>query len=103
VISAYSFQGQLSAGGQINSDRTATIPYIQVILGSSATYVDRPTITYTPLAGDRFAKSLLRPIPPSAIFELIQAGYPADAILLMTTRAINGIYNHSDLRFEQPR
>jgi hypothetical protein len=95
VISAYSFQGQFSAGGQISSDRTTTIPSNQVILGGSATYVDRPTITYTPLAGDRFAKSLLRPIPPSAIFELIQAGYPADAVLLMTTRAINGIYNHS--------
>lgn len=95
VISAYSFQGQFSAGGQISSDRTMTIPYSQVLLGSSATYIDRPTITYTPLVGDKFAKSLLRPIPPSAIFELIQAGYPADAVLLMTARAINGVYNHS--------
>jgi hypothetical protein len=66
-------------------------------VGGNATYVDRPTITYTPLVGDRFTKSLLSPIPPSAIFELIQAGYPADYILLMTTRAINGVYNRSSI------
>jgi hypothetical protein len=29
------------------------------------------------------------------VFELIQAGYPADAILQMTTRAINGVYIRS--------
>ena len=68
-----------------------------VTLGGNATYLDRPTITYTPLAGEKFAKSLLRPIPPSAIFELIQAGYRADYILQMTTRAINGVYNRSSV------
>jgi hypothetical protein len=66
-----------------------------VTLGGNVTYLDRPTITYTPLTGDKFAKSLLRPIPPSAIFEPIEAGYPADLILQMTTRAISGVYNRS--------
>jgi hypothetical protein len=95
VISGYAVQGQLAAGAAISSDLTATIPSNQVTLGGNVTYLDRPTITYTPLTGDKFAKSLLRPIPPSAIFELVQAGYPADLILLMTTRAINGVYNRS--------
>lgn len=97
VISAYSLQGQLLAGGQLSSDLTNTIPSRLFNLGGSATYIDRPTITYTPVTGDRFARSLLRPIPPNAIFELIQVGYPADAILQMTTRAINGVYNRSTL------
>jgi hypothetical protein len=97
VISAYAFQGQLSAGGQVSSDLTNTIPKNTVTFGANATYLDRPTITYTPLTGDRFAKSLLRPISPSAIFELVQAGYPADAVLQMTVRAINGVYNRSSI------
>ena len=97
VISAYAFQGQVAAGGQISSNLTATIPSNLATLGGNATYLDRPTITYTPVTGDKFAKSLLRPIPPSAIFELIQAGYPADYILQMTTRAINGVYNRSSM------
>jgi len=97
VISAYTFQGQLSANGQVSSDRTPTIPSGLAVLGGSASYTDRPTITYTPLTGDRFTRSLLRPISPSAIFELVQAGYPADTILEMTTRGINGLSNRSTL------
>jgi hypothetical protein len=97
VISAYAFQGQLVAGAAISSNLTNTIPSNLVTLGGNAAYVDRPTITYMPLSGDKFAKSLLRPIPPSAIFQLIQAGYPSDYILQMTTRAINGVYNRSSV------
>jgi hypothetical protein len=97
VISSYTFQGQVSASSQVSSDRTSTIPSALGVLGGSATYSDRPTITYTPLAGDRFSRSLLRPIPPNAIFELIQAGYPADIVLQMTSRAINGLANRSTL------
>jgi hypothetical protein len=95
VISAYTVQGQFAAGAQINSDLTNALPSNSVILNGSATYLDRPTVSYTPITGDKFAKSLLRPIPPSSIFELIQAGYPADAVLQLTVRAINGVYNRS--------
>jgi hypothetical protein len=97
VISGYTFQGQVSAGAAISSDLTATIPSRLVTIGGDATYLDRPTITYTPLAGDKFARSLLTPLPPSEVFELIQAGYPADNVLLLTVRAINGIYNRSGI------
>ena len=97
VISAYAFQGQLSAGAAISSNLTNAVPSNLVTLGGNATYLDRPTITYTPVMGEKFAKSLLRPIPPEAIFELIQAGYPADYILQLTVRAINGVYNRSSM------
>jgi hypothetical protein len=97
VISGYTFQGQVSAGAAISSDLTATIPSNLVTLGGNATYIDRPTITYTPLAGEKFARSLLQPLPPSEVFELVQAGYPADNVLLITTRAVNGIYNRSGI------
>ena len=46
VISAYTFQGQVSAGGQFSSNLTATIPSNLATVGGSASYVDRPTITY---------------------------------------------------------
>jgi hypothetical protein len=95
VISGYTFQGQVSAGEAIASSTTATIPSHLVTLGANAAYIDRPTITYTPVAGEKFARSMLRPLPPAEVFELIQAGYAADAVLQVTTRAINGIYNRS--------
>ncbi|MDA8250153.1 MAG: hypothetical protein M0Z28_13395 [Rhodospirillales bacterium] len=95
VISAYAFQGQVAAGTGISTDRTTAVPYNLTNVGGNATYLDRPTITYTPLSGDKFTKSLLRPIPPAAIFQLVQAGYPADFVLMLTVRTLNGIANRS--------
>ena len=63
-------------------------------------YTDRPTITYAPLVGERFARSLMTPLPPPAILSLIQAGYPVDAVLRLTVHEVNGIRNRygGDLR-----
>lgn len=97
VISSYGVQAQASAGGFVSSDRTTAVPYSSATLGANATYLDRPTITYTPLGGAKFTRSLLTPLPPVAVFELIQAGYPADRILMLTCRALNGVYGRSTL------
>jgi len=61
--------------------------------GASARYTDKPTITYTPLSGERFARSLMKPIPPTAVLSLIQAGYPVDVVLRTCVHSINGIRN----------
>lgn len=62
-------------------------------VGGSARYSDKPTITYTPLAGERFARSLMKPLPPSAVLSLIQAGYPVDLVLRICTHSVNGVRN----------
>jgi hypothetical protein len=97
IVSSYGVQTQVSAGGQINADRTATVPGASATIGANASFLDRPTISYTPLVGDRFTRSLLTPIPPTAVFQLIQAGYPADFVLQVTTRALNGVFNRSGI------
>jgi hypothetical protein len=56
-------------------------------------YSDKPTITYTPLSGEKFARNLMAPIPPAAILNLLQAGYPADMVLRACVHAINGIHS----------
>jgi hypothetical protein len=61
--------------------------------GAAARYVDRPTITYMPLSGERFARSLMKPIPPPAVLSLIQAGYPIDVVLRTCVHSINGVRN----------
>lgn len=97
VVSSYAVQGQLSAGGGINSNLTSVAPWNTATFGVGGAYQDRPTISYTPLGGDKFTKSLLRPIPPAGIFQLIQAGYPADFVLQVTARSLNGISNHGSM------
>jgi hypothetical protein len=91
VISSYALQGQVVANGGMTIDGPGSL----VTLGANASFLDKPTISYTPLTGDRFTKSLLRPISPAGIFSLIQAGFPADFVLSVTVRAINGVYNRS--------
>jgi len=62
-------------------------------LGGLGSYTDRPTITYNPLTGEKFARSLMAPIPPVAILNLVQAGYPVDLLLRVCVQSINGIQN----------
>lgn len=99
IIASYALIGTANAGAAVNIEGDAapiTFPEAVGSIGVGATYLDRPTISFTPLTGDKFTRNLLRPIPPSAIFSLIAAGYPVDLMLQITTRALNGVYNRSN-------
>ncbi len=93
VVAGYTLQGQASIDGFVSSNLVGSTPWHSSRAGAGVTYIDRPTISFTPLAGDRFTRSLLRPITPIGIFQLIQAGYPADFVLQVTTRSLNGLLN----------
>jgi hypothetical protein len=98
VISAYTIQTAAQAGGTVNvgvPNNTNITPNGTGSLAVQGGYNDRPTISYTPLTGKRFAQSLLQPIPPGAIFSLIAAGYPSDIVIPTTVRALNGVYNRT--------
>jgi len=72
-------------------------------LGAQGRFTDRPTITYTPLTGNRFIENIATPISPRAIFETIENGFPAHAMLQMGVASINGLRNvDSDLDGARP-
>ena len=77
LISSYTVQAALTINGEIIKEATGSF----VNPGAATSYTDKPTISYTPLTGDKFDKSLMRPLTPGTIFALIQAGYPADFVL----------------------
>jgi hypothetical protein len=92
VISSYTLQSQVELVGRFfRSAPAATYRN----LGATGTYIDRPTISYSPLSGEKYVNNLLRPIPPQAIFAMIQSGHNADFILQTAVRAINDVYNQS--------
>jgi hypothetical protein len=62
-------------------------------LGASTKYTDRPTITYSPLLGDKFSKSLMTPIPPGALLALMQAGWNSRMLLRCCVHSVNGLRN----------
>jgi len=90
VISAYTLGADASVGGEVaRPGRGDTF----AAFGAGANYSDKPTITYQPLSGDKFARSLMAPIPVAGVLSLIQAGYPADVVLRICVNSINGLEN----------
>jgi len=89
VISQYQIAGQINLSSAINNHPWST----SETLGAFGQYVDRPTITFTPIIGDKFARSMMSPIPPAAILSLIQGGYPVDFVFRALVHEINGIRN----------
>lgn len=97
VINQYSLEGNidLRANFQTGADSTG--------LGAAGKYYDRPTITYTPLTGDKFTRNLMTPMKPGVLMSLVQAGWPIDFIFWLNLKAINGLHNRSSTRlFARP-
>jgi hypothetical protein len=93
VVAGYSLQTGISVGGRVSSQ--------SALLGNSlnaagqGVYTDRPTITYTPLTGQKFLRGLVTPIEPKNIFFMLQSGYAADFVLALTVESLNGLHNRS--------
>ena len=96
VVAGYSIQRTIGATASVPTFyQGAPINGITSTLGAAAavTYNDSPTITYTPLAGERFARSMMSNIPPASIMNVLQAGFPVDVVLRLAVQSINGVDN----------
>ena len=91
IINSYSFAGKASAGASLPS---RTDPDV-LNLGTEHTWSNTPTVTYQPLLGERFTRSLLQPVPPSSVFQLMQGGWSVDLVLRTVVSSINGLHNNS--------
>lgn len=91
IVAGYSLETGANVGGQLSS--VDAVQGNSLVLGASAKYTDRPTITYVPLTGNKFIKGLMTPLPPESLFFMIQSGWPADGILFAGLASINGLKN----------
>jgi hypothetical protein len=100
IITSYSIAGNL------NADPTFFFSHgnpNELPIGASATFANTPTVTYQPLTGQKFMQRMLQPIPPVAVFQMLQAGWSAENLLRISVRSINGLTNQLSGRAADPR
>ncbi len=90
IVAGYTLEGDVSVGGTVGQGNNNSLT-----LGGIGKFTDRPTITYMPLTGNKFIKSLMTPLTPDSVFNMLQSGWPADAVLLAAVSSINGLKNQS--------
>lgn len=90
VITQYAVEGEISLGA---SWTDAVGGGDSQNVGGTGRYRDQPTITYSPLIGKKFSESMMKPIPPPAIFFLIQSGYSVDLVFRSCVQSVNEIQN----------
>jgi len=85
VVSGYTLESAISVGASVvpNADLYS--------LGGTGKFVDRPTITYVPLTGDKFNRNMMTPIQPAKIMFLLMMGYSAKTVLPISIDSINGL------------
>lgn len=62
-------------------------------LGTDVSIEERPTITYTPLQGNAYAESLMKPLDLNKIMLLFYSGWRIDRIVRLTVQQINNVQN----------
>jgi hypothetical protein len=93
ITNSYNLSTQVNMAATWWGGVVGSGPHDNLSVGASGIYTDKPTITYNPLLGQRFTRSLMTPVPPGVVISLIQAGWTADAVLRVMVTSLNGVQN----------
>lgn len=100
LISGYTLQSTGQLG--LNAYPNAATGNLATVLGS-VQYTSRPTFTFTPVTGERFAQSYLRPLAPAELLSLAQSGAPVDLLFRLGVQSVNGLPNGATTIGSEPQ
>ena len=86
VAATMKFSASGDAGAQFDATDSGSV-------GLGATYETYPTISYAPLQGEDFVKSLLSPISIDAVLALTGSGWSVRRVFGLCVESVNGIAN----------
>ncbi len=66
-------------------------------------YVERPTVTYTPLGGKDFVENVLTPMDLDSLLLLSQSGWSAERLLRVAVNRMSGLSNAHEASGPTPR
>ncbi len=94
VIAGYS----LDAGAQAGVSSFPGAPHSSFLSAQGTVdYSNHPTFTFTPITGEAFAESYVRPLSPLQLLPLAQSGLPVDVLLRIGVQAIGELQNSNPL------
>jgi hypothetical protein len=89
IVNSYSWDAGVSAGVEFGPGAE------KYGVDANGAYGDHPTISYSPLSGEKFSRSMMTPLTPLAVLSLVQVGYPVDAVFRLCVKSVNGVFNQS--------
>jgi len=91
VLTQYTYMASAGVNGQSGTSLGSSANFIGA--NSTIRYIEKPTITYTPLSGAEFTHQLISPIPDGRVFSLVQSGWPPDLLLGLAIEMIGHLPN----------
>jgi len=93
IVGSYERNFGFSVGGEGAANSQKFVEQ-NISAGIDGRFIERPTITFLPLTGDKFTRQLMEPVPAQVVLSVIQSGWRADRVLATLCRAMNGVRNH---------
>jgi len=93
VSTSFTWTQGTSAQGKLFESGGKDLEVNNVGIGGNLQYTERPTITYTPLGGKDFVKSVLTPADLDTLVMLSNAGWSIDRLLRIMANRLNGLPN----------
>jgi len=91
IVSSYRAEGSAGFNRSLGTDAGSDTNLFG--LNAGFVYSESPTISYSPLQGEAFARRFLSPIPPAMVALLAQSGWGLERLLRCCAHSLNGIPN----------